>query len=306
MSNNSSVKRPNLPGIKGLNLPDDAKRILEPIKELLDIHEGRRGDPTRDRFVRMEELGDAVSRETTTYGTRPSDGKAPDPPVDINVIAGSFGNKITWVNATNNDLWAVEVFCATENDWTKSAKVATVTIPPDSRGGRSEFFHQVDDLTSDHYYWLRSVDYAGNASRLVPPQDDGAKAPGADTISETIDKILKTLIVPNAPAWDPAKEDYEAGDIVEHNEKLWQCYNAPVPAGTEPGTSEGRDYWRRTGILVQGDVDGQPTVGINGNLVVKDTILSRSIKTSELVVGSNIDISNGAIRIEHMGFDIEE
>ncbi len=275
-----NVKRPNIPGLTGLS--PELRQVLAPIKELLQIHEGRTG-ASGERFVKMSELGslDLVGRSDV----RPSIGGAPAAPTDVEAVGGAWGNRISWINATDQDLWAVEVFAAAgSDDWTLSAQVATVTIPQARRGKSSQYVHFPDDLLSDHYYWVRSVDYAGNASRLAPADPEaGLYVPGSGTVGQTVDRILDALEAPNAPAWDSEESGYRTGDIVTHNTgKLYQCYNAPVPAGTEPGTTAGADYWRRTGLVRQGKVDGTPTVGIAGELVVDDTIYARHLVADDI------------------------
>jgi hypothetical protein len=213
----------------------------------------------------------------------------------VEVVAGIFMNHISWTNASNPDLRAVEVLVHTADDWTEAEVVAVVTVLPEHYGKDSSFDHHVSNITQDYFYWVRSVDYAGNKS-VVAPLDSGVSAPGEDTISEAITKIMESLDPYNAPEW-VSGADYEAGNVVEYANRQWECVLA-VSGGTTPPPDDAT-HWQRTGILIQGDVDGVPTVGVDGNLVADGTILARSIATDQLQVGSNIAVQDGAIQISH-------
>src|SRR6056297_3072192 len=99
------TKRPNIPGLSSLS--PEARRVLEPVKQLLDIHEGRLGNPSVDAFVRKGEVSNLTAgtgASATTETAFPQDSNSPDAPTNVAVVAGSWGNRISWTNPTDEDL----------------------------------------------------------------------------------------------------------------------------------------------------------------------------------------------------------
>ena len=294
-----TIRRPPIPATAGVKDFESLRRFLEPVKMLLEIHEGWRGRAGIDRFVPEGELSTIFNRVASMDVSEfiGNDTDPPDPPTDMLVVANVWGNLITWTNPTSADLSHIEIWVNTVDAVTEATLVGVVTVPRSEIGGPGQYMHFPSDLNDDHYYWIRAVDWSGNYSTWVPTEEQGGfLAPAQNTVGETIDKVMEILLgnQPVYSAWDIATT-YEAGNRVVHDGRTWECYNAVT--GVAPTDATGLNYWFRVGILIEGDVDGIPTVGIDGNAVVDGTLLARSIKTDELVAGGNVQIADGSITI---------
>lgn len=295
----SDIKRPAIPATSGVTSWESLRRFLEPVKILLEIHEGWRGRSGVDRFVPEGELDTMFNRVASMDISAfvGNDTDPPGPPTDMLVTANVWGNLITWTNPTDNDLSHIEVWINTVDSVTEADLVGVVTVPRSEIGGPGQYLHFPSNLNADHYYWIRAVDWSGNYSTWVPTEAMGGfLAPAMDTVGQTIDKVMEILqgSQPVYSDWNIATT-YEAGNRVVHGGRTWECYNAVT--GVAPTDATGSNYWFRVGILIEGDVDGIPTVGIDGNAVVDGTLLARSIKTDELIAGDNIQIKDGSIYI---------
>lgn len=295
----SDIKRPAIPATSGVKDFDSLRRFLEPVKQLLEIHEGWRGRPGEDRFVPEWELDSIFNRVASMDVSAfvGNDTDPPDPPTAMLVTANVWGNLITWTNPNNTDLSHIEIWINTLDSVTEATLVGVVTVPRSEIGGPGQYLHFPSNLNDDHYYWIRAVDWSGNYSTWVPTEAMGGfLAPAQDTVGQTIDQVMEILqgSQPVYSAFDPATA-YTAGNRVTDGGRTWQCY-APV-TGVAPTDATGSSYWFRVGILIEGDVDGIPTVGIDGNAVVDGSLLARSIKTDELIAGGNVQIADGSIYI---------
>jgi hypothetical protein len=82
---------------------------------------------------------------------------------------------------------------------------------------------------------------------------------------------MDILLGADPDAWSSIV-DYVADDRVLQGGKRYKCILANLNQ-VPPNVT----YWEQSGILITGNVGGVNTVGIDGNLVVDDTIYSRSI-----------------------------
>jgi hypothetical protein len=280
----------------------DMEQFLLSLKEIAEAREGMRG-PEEDRFITLADIRNLseIGVSGDTIPTPFTDADPISPPTNMLVAPGTWVNKITWLNTKDPHLAGVEIWHNTVTSVTEATRIAVV--------GRStsQYIHTVDYVTLDNYYWIRSISYAGRYSTWVPTLEQGGYyVPARDTLGQRIDGVLDALLGATPDLYDPlVVYEYKdhvrwtAADGVTRRYRRTN-YNLGV-SGFAPSNTL---YWDRVGILVEGEIDGQPTVGINGNLVVDKTILARSIETSGLVVGdgsgSTILMGNGVIEVKHV------
>lgn len=285
------IKRPAIPSETGVRDWESLRRFLAPVKTLLEIHEGWRGRPGVDRFVPEGELQSVVGQvaQSDISSFIGNDTEAPGPPTSFLVTAGTWGNNIlTWVNALDSDLYYVEVYVNTINSIAAGdgAERAGVVPAVNRQGLTGSFDHWPANIKADHYYWIRSVDWSGNYSEWVGDVSgggNGAVAPGIDTYGEVIDQVMEILKggVGEYADYDPSAP-YTPGERVTYNGKAYQNYSPCTGIAPDSETPPGKNYWVRVGIVIEGDVDGVNTVGIDGNLVIDGTVLARHINVDRL------------------------
>jgi hypothetical protein len=198
------IKRPAIPAPSGVTNWESLRRFLEPVKTLLEIHEGWRGRKGMDRFVPEWELSGVLNQVAAKDISEfiGNDTEAPGPPTNFLVndpVAGTWGNNIlTWTNPADDDLLYVEIYVNTVNSIAagSGARRAGLVTVSDRQEMDDDFIHWPADVYADHYYWIRAVDWSGNYSEWVGDVSgggNGAVAPGIDTVGELIDSVLEIL-----------------------------------------------------------------------------------------------------------------
>lgn len=306
-----------IPGLPS-DCPQSLMPVLDAIKVNLETGIGERAKPTGvnyDQWVRTRQLVDknflrsiGFPVDTVFKPADSTDKTPPGPPSNFVVIPGEWTNSLSWTNPTDEDFAGIEVWRGTVDDVNLAELIINLGAPT------SAWDDVIHDYLVTYYYWIRSVDFSGNKSVFVGMNDgtNGAPAPGNVTIGNLIDKIMEVLhgYRPAYSIYNPSKA-YYYGDRVLYAgadgiDRTYKCIvsGGGSITGEPPLLSDGSlniTYWVRSGILIEGDVDGMATVGVDGNLVVDQSILARSIKTDGLVVGDNISIKDGAIFIAHIG-----
>lgn len=268
-------------------VPEDQKTFFVAVKELLETFNGLRDPNTGILGLSTEDVENAIRRSPQPY----TDVGSIKPPTSLVITTRTWSHLLEWVNTKEDHLDGVEVWCHTLNSVTEATRIAIC-----GRGNASyERFGM--DVTQDWYYWIRSVSYAGKYSEWCPSViQGGLLVPRKESLVERIEGILNALKGEDPPKYQAATT-YAVDDPVYYigtdgNKRRYRRRNYDIGAsGKNPTLTL---YWERTGILMEGEVDGQNVVGIDGNLVVDKSILARSIETDSLTVG---DGSNGTIKI---------
>ena len=288
------------------------RAFLDSIKQNVEVGLGTRekSNISSDRWLRagdmsnfeyLRSIGFDYSALKGGDSAYVGDSTPPHPPTGFTVTPGIWANYLSWTNPTDEDFGYIEIFYGTTNNVALASSLMMVHPPNNS------FTHYLyAEMSQTFYYWIRSVDFAGNKSAWVGAGDGGGiEVIGDATISITIDAIMEMLRGADPPVYNPAttyfygnRVLYDSGDGVD---RAYICINDNAGAGITGIAPTNKTYWERSGLLVQGDIDGIPTVGIDGNLVVDGTILADAIKTDTLIVGTNISIANGAVHIAHIG-----
>ncbi len=266
----------NIPVIPNVPVPvtDPLYGFLNAVKETIEVREGnaRRGQ-VLDTYVLLRQLNDArfLSQSTQIATVTDSYGDPPAPPTGFTVTRGTWFNDLSWTNPTGDNFGAIQIWVNTVNDRSQASLFAIVTAPVQT------YRHHIKTTTDDHYYWIRAVGLDGSYSTWMPTDQMGGEyVPGDESVGETIDGLLNVLRG-GAPANYNGLTTYYLYHRVLLNGRTYRCLNDNAGAGITGISPPDPVYWERAGILMTGDVDGVPTVGIDGNLVVDDSILARSI-----------------------------
>jgi len=223
-----------------------------------------------------------------------------DPPFNLSITVDAWSHVLTWDNISSNRVSGVEVFYNNINDVSTSQLVATVAY------GVKRYRHAPNTLYQNHYYWIRNITWGGSYSTYVPDPviHGGFLIEGNDTVGAAIDRVMGILMGDNPPLYD-GNTAYEAGDIVRWSgaDNVVRRYRRKnySPGGNFEESNidpSNATYWEQLGILVEGEVDGVATVGVDGNFVVDGTILARHIKANDLTgdkinATTSINLSNG-------------
>ncbi|MBC8318234.1 MAG: hypothetical protein H8E41_10040, partial [Desulfobulbaceae bacterium] len=282
---------PNIPNIPS-SVPANQVGFFTALKSCVELLAGHGRGTDNDRALRVSELaslGIDISRFLSSSSTEPyavvssSSGslKMPKPPYGLTVTKGSFVHTLTWTNPVDPIVSHIEVWVAEESQDRNNAVLrGIVTVTEDLRGGSGIFKFSGFDVSHDFTYWIRSVSYAGNYSEWHPTDIQGGYAvEGDDTISDTIDEIIDLLNGGQPDAYS-AGTDYALNDRCRTSDgRTWKSIFNGSNQGNEPPNVT---YWERIGVLMEGDVDGVPTVAVDGNLVVDGTILAEAIQAGSI------------------------
>jgi len=300
---------PNIPA----SLPADQAAFFQSLKASIEYLMGQGRTRDEDRALRVRELvnmGIEVNQFLRSTAQNPypivatggsSADEIPDPPTDLVVTKGAFAHSITWANPADTIVSHIEVWAAIgSQDIVDALIVGIVTVTEDARGKQGIFVHSGFDPTADITYWIRSISYGEVYSEWLPTLIlGGITVEGDDSISETIDGVVDILRGGTPELYTP-DTTYRFNDRCRDSDgRVWKSISLTAFSEQSPPNAT---YWKRTGILMTGDVDGVPTVAIDGNLMVDGTILARHlaadsiqathIDTNEVFIGMTIQSSN--------------
>lgn len=303
----------NLPTVP--DIPTDAspalRDFLTKVKEILEVYKGDRGSEDSSVVTwgdlldpnTLAQMGIVDSPDTVV--TPFTDTSDIDPPTGMSITTGTWANTISWTNPDESNLSHIEVWVSHDGDITNGWLEAVVT--PATGVRQSQYRHFIEYVTEDNYYWIRAVSWAGKKSLYCPSLASGIEffVPKRKSLGQVIDGVFEALKgdYDDAVLYD-AEVAYDTDDIVrwENTDGIIRQYKKTITSGSGVDPSN-TDYWERVGILVTGEIDTVPTVGIDGNLVVDGSILARSIQTDQLQVGSgagsNILMEDGYVKISH-------
>jgi hypothetical protein len=292
-----------------LTLPSiDSPDFLRRLKTLIDYREGQTNDQG-GRFVTLEQLRamgliSSISSPIASVvggGTADSgDTDAPNPPTNLVITNKIITHHLSWASPTDDDLSHIEVWRATSQDRFNATLVAIATAPVE----------EVDipgiDQTTNYYYWIRAIDTAGNHSVWNPSNQQGGELVEANVngeIASIVSKLTGQITDSHLYSALQTKIDGSASAVVTHSGVLDDLtaehyiktdvgghiagfglhntgatsdfiINADKFAIITPGSPSGTIS--KVPFIV-GVVDGVSTVGINGQLVVDNTIRGESI-----------------------------
>lgn len=285
---------PNIPS----SIPEDQVDFFRSLKGCLEFMMGHGQFTDSERALRVGELSKfgvdinafLKSSSLSPYPMVKNPSQTmPYAPTNLTITKGTYVHVLTWTNPSDIKASHVEVWAAENSQSIVDAEpIAIVTITEKQRGEQGIFKHSGFDVTSDFTYWIRAVSYAGKYSEWHPTLLQGGIAvAGDDSIAETISGVIDILRGGTPEIYDP-ETVYNFNDRCRDTDgRVWKSILVGQFYGHEPPNPV---YWERTGILMVGDVDGTPTVAIDGNLVVDGTILARHLQ-AEIINATHIDAS---------------
>ena len=210
--------------------PADGQDFFMAIQDILNEGTGQKGDPGK-KFVTLDDLTDpelikhlnsqpvSVTRpEPAVQANGITTDNPPDAPRNLEVLSdadsdrlGALSNHLTWDNPDNeiDDISSVEIWVAESQNRSDAVFTGLVTYPGD------EYQHGSPNPTKTYYYWIRSVNWAGQYSEWEPSSDQGGLVvTGSSSISETAEKLVNAL-KGETPATYAAGTEYDIGDQVK-------------------------------------------------------------------------------------------
>lgn len=295
------MSEPNIPSVPQ-SLPADQAKFFGAMKSAVELLMGQGRVRETDRAARYGELSTVQNSlsDLIDAAMTPS-GDTPDPPTDLIIEQGMWVHFLAWANPEDPIVSHIEIWVSTNTQSRSEAVLkGIVTVTDALRGEQGKYTATIEDITADYTYWIRSVSYGGNVSTWEPPDSQGGYVVVSDgSIGDTIDDIM-SLLRGEAPPLYNSETVYSFNNRCRtSDERAWKYINLTPSSGHEPPDAT---YWERSGILLTGDVGGIPTVGIDGNLVVDQTILARHlqaetifayhINTGEAFIGLTIQSEN--------------
>jgi len=273
------MSRRTLPAVTSPNFP-------EKVKEIIEIREGIRGS-RMNGFVTFKDLEEHDPLRNQPPGPLVIQGDPPAAPSNLQIQAGILGNTLKWDESSSKDVWYYEIWVANSQNRSEAELIAIVSHP------NTKYVHSLDSgsVNDDHYYWIRAVNWSGLYSSWEPPDAQGGYlVEGSTSYSEMTSEILGVL----------------QDRIVELNEdhfveNPYGVYNNTFYIALE-GEEENHVF-----PFIVGEIEGVPTVGINGQLVVDGSIYADAIAADQItgahIAANSIEASHiqaGAIEV---GYD---
>lgn len=159
------------------------------VAEILELWTGARNDGLdRVLTVRDEILSAAWDGSSAPSSSVTGDDTPPGMPTNMSVVAkGMNAHRISWQNPYDEDLYYIEIYRGTTDDFFDADKIAVVTIIDEF----GEFmFRDISGYEPDvkYYYWLVAVDWSRNKS-------DPAFVGAAEIIDNpSLDDIISSLL----------------------------------------------------------------------------------------------------------------
>ncbi|MCP3940047.1 MAG: hypothetical protein GY710_01000 [Desulfobacteraceae bacterium] len=282
---------PNIPNIPA-SIPPDQIAFLTAVKSCIEALSGQGRNTEKNRALRineLENLGIDVNQFLKSSSRNPypivgssSDSqKTPDSPKNLVITKGPFVHSLTWTNPLDSIVSHIEVWIAEESqDRDQAWLESIVTVTEKLRGETGICKHSGFDVTHDFTYWLRAISYAGKHSVWYPSEIQGGYVvTGGESVAETIEEVISILGGGLSEVYNP-EVPYSFNDRCRTDDgRTWKSIYADSHQGHEPPNAS---YWERVGILMVGEVDGVPTIAVDGNQVVDGSVLAKAIQTGSL------------------------
>lgn len=288
-----SVKLPQVPPVPKDASPELA-RFLTAVKEIVETREGTRAQGVH-RFITANEAtkldNNASSGRTGPFGTGTSGGASIKSPTNLTITPTIYYHVLTWTNTLDSHLSHVEIWWNTTNDVSTAQKLAVVTKPI------VEFKNLAGTDYQDRYYWIRSVSYDGAYSPWLPTTSQGGMLiQGKETVGKIVEDMMDALNGGTPENYSDTTV-YAVGDIVVYSGRRWKRRDYQI--GDDDIDPTNAMWWDRVGILMEGEIDGVSTVGIDGNLAVDGSILARHV-AADAIDGGHIN-AQAAITLDEGG-----
>ena len=227
--------------------------FLQRVKSLIELREGQTRDSS-GRFVTMADLESiGVTEQNIANGDRlinlvSGDSTPPYAPTGLLIENSVINHTLSWSNPSNDDLSHIEVWRSEDNQARSLASLVAIVTAPTAKVMLSGVSPR-----HNYYYWIRAIDFAGNYSPWCPSDQMGGEIV-AGKFAESINALLAQLT-----------------DDARYNQTYTIVADSFRIIEPSVGLTEGKK------VFTTGNINGQSTVGINGDLVVDGSILTRML-----------------------------
>ncbi|MBI9113169.1 hypothetical protein [Maridesulfovibrio ferrireducens] len=310
---------PNIPNVPA-GLDKSTRDFLSAVKESLETMQGKRRGPKSETvvtFADLEGMGLRIAQKAVgtdaeyDFSRLIRNSTPPNPPRDLVVDQQIFANKLTWMNPSDEYLSHIEVWSSVGSSSLSDAlRLGIVTKPV------TEFIHAGLNTRTAHYYWIRSVDWSGNYSTWEPKQG-GFVVPASlgKALEETLHVLQNSItesqlygdlnsrldnIEANKAQIEISKTDI-AGVLAQYFIKTdVDGHIAGFGLANDGATSEAIFLVDKFAVVtpgsipkipfVIGTVDGNSTIGIDGDMIVDGAIATRTLD-AEIITGAFLSAS---------------
>jgi hypothetical protein len=228
----------------------------------------------------------------------------PAPPSSISSVGGYKSANITWVNPTDIDLRHVEVWASTSSNVANAGLIAQLAAPT------TYFFHGGLPNEQTYFYWLRSVDNAGNQSAYVSAGSATTQFIDVPDFTDSVTEIFDEAglyAVPPYPKLTDAVAGTEIGQLafIREDGKLYEwdgnSWNQLIPdvqdlIGELPDTVTIADDFITTPMLKADSVIADKILGgtITGDKIFANTITGGLLSASGIIT-DKLQVNAGVI-----------
>lgn len=264
-----------------------APDFLEKVKTLLDLREGHTRDQD-ERFVTIRQLkamgsGNSVGGVVIIGGGGSStpgggtDSTPPSPPTNLNIQNDTLTHTLTWTNPAESDFSHIEIWRSLVQDRTQAQCVGIATKPTETitLNGVSPRLN--------YYYWIRAIDQSGNYSIWTPNNLMGGELIAGE-FAQSINATLTEL--------------FDDDRYLTNHTIVADSFKIIQP---NAGLTEGK------AVFAVGNINGTPSVGISGNLIIDGTILGDALHAESVTadkIGANavtaVKVAANAINGDHI------
>lgn len=264
-----------------------APDFLEKVKTLLDLREGHTRDQD-ERFVTIRQLkamgsGNSVGGVVIIGGGGSStpgggtDSTPPSPPTNLNIQNDTLTHTLTWTNPAESDFSHIEIWRSLVQDRTQAQCVGIATKPTETitLNGVSPRLN--------YYYWIRAIDQSGNYSIWTPNNLMGGELIAGE-FAQSINATLTDL--------------FDDDRYMTNHTIVADSFKIIQP---NAGLTEGK------AVFAVGNINGTPSVGIIGNLIIDGTILGDALHAESVTadkIGANaitaVKVAANAINGDHI------
>lgn len=296
--------------------------IPSTVEELIDVIEGIQQSATINELTNLTSLAhaDLLPIWDTSVGQTKNitaanfslaidqilDAVAPGPVTNASVTPiGITGHKLSWTNPDDTDLKYVEIYrvAVTSGAAVPSFAAASffdlVAVPRERISYSQTYVAAGINPSKDYYYWLVAVDGSGNQSDETYAGSVLAAAnPSIEDIMDELtgDIRYEDLSLQLTTQYDLLDSSYvlavNANGHVSGMVFVNDGSSSIVTFVVDKFAIVQSDGLNTIVPFVVGTVDGTPTVGINGQLIVNGTIKTYSLDVDDVFVGNSIESSD--------------
>lgn len=235
------------------------------------------------RIRAINSLGVKGAFTTATF-TINGDQSAPSAPTGLSATVGIKNIRLDWTNPSDKDLKVVDVYRHTSNSSGSASKIASID-------GESFVDQNITEDTT-YYYWLKAIDYSGNASGFSGVASGAATLVTADGIVDgSIDvakfasSIEPVTIASSVPGSKSTETVFNTSDS-----KLYRwsgsSYVATIPTVDLTGTITSTQITDSAITTAKLSANAVTAAKIAANTITANEIASNTITAGQIAAGA--------------------